>query len=422
MSSSLGDVLREDRWGLTAGHFQGFFSPSVIPCFERDFRLSSFNLSVPMPGFFWAVMHWRKNLGCDLERQRALLRELHQLVDRPMRLMVVCGTQNRAILKHGLREKFPRELELVAGPGCSVCVMPAGHIDAFVKIAMQPGVIMAACDDILKVPGSKDSLGSAMKKGARIRSINAPMDALDIARREPEATVVYLAVGFEATAPGVAETILEAASLGIENFCVLPSIRLLPPTIDLLMMDPGLNIRGVLCSDQINTISDTEAYSELARRHNLSCYIAGFDIDDILGGIVSLARQIRNDESVFDDTSSFIYSSADNRKARKMVSEVFFKVDTDWRGLGTIEKSGFVIRDELSLFDATKRFNVRFKEGEESCMCQCNAIISGRELPPDCPAFGMVCTPQTPIGPCMISDEGLCHSYFKYGVQTSSRD
>ncbi|MFW2365130.1 MAG: hydrogenase formation protein HypD [Desulforhopalus sp.] len=356
------------------------------------------------------------NHPLDLDHQNKLIEELSELVDRPMRLMVACGTQNRAILKHGIRKKLPGDLDLVAGPGCSVCVMPAGHIDAFVKVGMQKDVITAACDDLIRVPGSKESLGSIWRKGARVEIISSPMDALDIARREPGFTVVYPAVGFEATAPSVAETILEAARLGIENFCVIPSIRLLPPTIDLLMLDPDLNIRGLLCSDHINTISDTEAYTALARKHRLSCCVVGFEVVDILEGILSLVKQIRKGESLFDDTSAFNYSSDDNKKARKMVSEVFFTVDTDWRGLGTIERSGFVIRDELALFDATKRFNVRFEEGEESCMCQCNAIISGRGLPPDCPAFGMACTPQSPIGPCMISDEGICYSYFKYNV------
>ena len=349
--------------------------------------------------------------------QEALLAELHKLVDRPIRLMVVCGTQNRAILKYGIRQRLPVMLELVAGPGCSVCVMPAGHIDAFIKIAMQPKVITAACSDLIRVPGSKQSLATIWEKGARIEVISSPMDALDIARREPGYTVVYPAVGFEATAPSVAETILEAARLGLDNFCVIPSIRLLPPTIDLLLLDPDLNIQGLLCSDHINTISDTKAYTQIAKKHNLSCYVAGFEVIDILEGIVNLVKQIRNGESIFDDHSAFAYSSSENRKAKKMVAEVFFAVDIDWRGLGTIEKSGFVIREELSLFDATKRFNVRFEEGLESCMCQCNAIISGRGLPPDCPAFGTVCTPKNPVGPCMISDEGICHSYYKYNLQ-----
>ncbi len=353
----------------------------------------------------------------DVDRKTALLKELHDLVDRPIRLMVVCGTQNRAILRHGIREELPGYLDLVAGPGCSVCVMPAGHIDAFVKVAVQRDVIIAACDDLIRVSGSTESLESVMQKGANVEMIISPMDALDIARRQPGKIVVYPAVGFEATAPGVAETILEAARLGIENFCVIPSIRLLPPTIDLLMHDPDLNIRGLLCSDHINTISDARAYTVLAKKHNISCYIGGFEPEDILEGLIYLVRQIRTGESIFDDTSAFVYSSDEKMEARKMVSEVFFAVNTLWRGLGNIEQSGFVIRDELSLYDATKRFNIRFSEGQEQSLCQCSDIISGRGLPPDCPAFGMVCTPQNPIGPCMISDEGICSSYFKYNLE-----
>ena len=356
----------------------------------------------------------------DKTRKKVLLKELHNIVDRPIRLMVVCGTQNRAILRYGLRKLLPCYLELVAGPGCSVCIMPAGHIDAFIKVGIQPEVITAACEDLIRVPGSVESLESIMKKGANVEVIISPMDALDVARREPNKTVVYPAVGFEATAPGVAETILEAARLGIENFCVIPSIRLLPPTIDLLMHDHDLNIQGLLCSDHINTISDTEVYTVLARKHDISCYIGGFEVEDILEGLVSLVRQVRTGKSIFDDTSAFAYSSDEKKDARKMVSEVFFAVDTLWRGLGTIEQSGFVIRDELSLYDATKRFNIRFSEGQEQCVCQCSAIISGRGLPPDCPAFGMACTPKNPIGPCMISAEGICSSYFKYGLESRS--
>jgi len=251
-----------------------------------------------------------------------------------------------------------------------------------------------------------------------VEIISSPMDALDIATREPDKTVVYPAVGFEATAPSVAETILEAARRGIDNFCVIPSIRLLPPTIDLLMHDPDLNIQGLLCSDHINTISDTEAYTVLAKKHDISCYIAGFEVVDILEGILCMVKQIQRGETTFDDTSAFIYSSDEKMEARKIVSEVFFAVETLWRGLGSIAQSGFVIRDELSLYDATKRFNIRFSEGQEQCLCMCSDIISGPGLPPDCPAFGMACTPQNPIGPCMISDEGICSSYFKYNLES----
>lgn len=346
-----------------------------------------------------------------------LLKRLNEIVDRPIRIMVVCSSHNQAILRYRLREELPKKLELVSGPGCSVCVMPAGHVDAFVKVAMQPDVITATCQDLVNLPGSRESLASIRSKGARVEVISSPHDCLELARREPDKIIVYPAVGFEATAPSVAETILEAACEGINNFCVIPSIRLLPPTIDTLMMDPDIDIDGLLCSDHVTTISDTAAYKELAKRHNLSCCIAGFEKVDILRGLISMVMQIRHGASLFDNSSGVIYSSVESAYARAMVDEVFFTVDTAWRGLGTIADSGFVIRDELSLYDATKRFNVRFLEGEERCSCQCDMIISGRGLPPDCPSFGMVCTPQNPIGPCMIASEGICASYFRYNLQ-----
>lgn len=353
-------------------------------------------------------------------RQQILLQELHDIVDRPIRLMVACGTQHRTILRHGLLKHLPADIEIVPGPGCSVCVMPAGHIDAFIKIALQPNVITAACEDLIKVPGSSESLESVRTKGAHVEIISAPMDALDIASREPQKIVVYPAVGFEATAPSVAETILVAAQRGLGNFCVIPSIRLLPPSIDLLMQDKVLNIQGLLSSDHFNTISDSAAYTVITQKHKIPCCLAGFEVVDILAGIVHLVKQIKKGQATFDDTAAFLYSSEETLQARKKVFEVFFAVDTLWRGLGRIKNSGFVIRDELSLYDATKRFNIRLTEGREGCLCQCSAIISGHRLPPDCPAFGIACTPQNPIGPCMISDEGMCASYLKYNAQSPS--
>lgn len=347
----------------------------------------------------------------------ALLQNIHDTVDRPIRLMVVCGTHNRAILRFGIRELLPDFIDLVAGPGCSVCVMPAGHVDAFVKVARQPDVITATCEDLLRLPGSTDSLADVRAGGRRVEIISSPREALEIAYREKDHTVVYPAVGFEATAPSIAETILEAASSGVENFCVIPSIRLLPPTIDALLLDKELNIQGLLCSDHLNTISDTEAYTNLAKKHGLSCSIAGFEKKEILLAVLRMVQQIQRGESVADDSGAFLYSSEENATARKMVAEVFFATETAWRGLGDIAESGFVIRDELSLYDATKRFNVRFGEGQEQCLCHCNDIISGRALPPDCPAFGMACTVHNPVGPCMISDEGICAAYFKYNLE-----
>ncbi|CAG35743.1 hydrogenase formation protein HypD [Desulfotalea psychrophila] len=356
----------------------------------------------------------------QLPSPEALLEELHRVVSKPIRLMVVCGTHNRAILRYGIREELPDFIELVAGPGCSVCVMPTGHVDAFVKVARQPDVITATCEDLLKVRGSKESLADVLNEGVhRVEIISSPRQALELAYVEEDKIVVYPAVGFEATAPSIAETILEAAQNGVGNFCVIPSIRLLPPTIDALLLDPQLSIQGLLCSDHINTISDTEAYADLARKHSLSCCIAGFEKAEILQGILSMVKQIHRGESMVDASGAMVYSMEETARARRVVEEVFFPTETAWRGLGSIAESGFVIRDELALYDATKRFNVRFAEGTDQCMCHCNEIISGRALPPDCPAFGMACTLQNPVGPCMISNEGICAAYFKYKLESS---
>jgi hydrogenase expression/formation protein HypD len=343
-----------------------------------------------------------------------LIEELQILVDRPIRVMVVCGTQTRIMLKYGLDDLLPDNLEIVSGPGCSVCVMPAGHIDAFVKIGLQPDIITATCEDLLRVPGSRDSLETIKNKGALVEVVDAPMEALDLARKFPDKIVVFTAVGFEGAAPDVAETILEAAREGIVNFCVIPSIRLLPPSLDNLLSDPELNIRGLLCSAHVEAITDTEAYADLARRHHLACAVAGFGIPEILRGLISIVKQIRSGQPSRKNPFAGITHSEETALNKKMLSEVFFAVETDWRGLGSIEGSGFVIRDELSIYDAIKRFNIRFVEREEQIQCNCSEIISGRGTPNDCSAFGISCTSRHPLGPCMVAQEGICASYFRY--------
>ena len=343
-----------------------------------------------------------------------LIEELQSLVEHPLRVMVVCGTQTRAMLKYGLDDLLPEKLDIVSGPGCSVCVMPPGHIDAFIKIGLQPDVITATCEDLLRVPGSRDSLESIRNKGARVEVVDAPMEALDLARKFPDKIVVFTAVGFEGAAPDVAESILEAAREGIDNFCVIPSIRLLPPSLDNLMRDPELNIRGLLCSAHVESITDTEAYADLARRHHLACAVAGFDITEILKGLISIVKQVST--GTYENANPFagITSKEESALSQEMLSEVFFAVETDWRGIGSIKGSGFVIRDELSLYDAVKRFNIRFSEGEEEMHCNCSEIISGRGTPNDCPSFGISCTSRHPVGPCMVAQEGICASYFRY--------
>jgi hydrogenase expression/formation protein HypD len=194
---------------------------------------------------------------------------------------------------------------------------------------------------------------------------------------------------------------------------VIPSIRLLPPSLDSLLSDPELNIRGLLCSAHIESITDSQAYANLARHHHLSCAVAGFDIVEIFKGLISIVKQSKSDKAWKNPFNDAVPTEETLRTCR-MLSEVFFAVETDWRGLGSIEGSGFVIRDELSLYDAIKRFNIRFKKGEEEIQCQCAAILSGRSSPNECPSFGISCTSKHPVGPCMVAQEGICASYFRY--------
>jgi len=222
-----------------------------------------------------------------------LLLELQHIVDRPIRVMVVCGTQNRAILRYDLEGAAAARPRTRRRARCTVCVMPSGHIDAFVKIAKQPDVITTTCEDLLQVRGTRESLASIRDKGALVEVISTPGESLAIAEANPDKIIVYPAVGFEATAPGIAEVILDAASRGIDNFCVIPSIRLLPPTLDSLLADPHLNIDGLLCSDHINSLSDTEAYTTLAQKHRLACCIAGFEQEDILRCLLNMVKQIK---------------------------------------------------------------------------------------------------------------------------------
>jgi hypothetical protein len=225
---------------------------------------------------------------------KSLVEELHALVDRPIRVMVICGTQTRTLLKYRDDDILPDNLEIVSGPGCSICVMPAGHIDAFIKIAKQPDVITATCEDLLRVQGSRESLASVKNKGALVEVVDAPVEALDLARKHPSKIVVFTAVGFEGAAPDVAETILEAASEGIDNFCVIPSIRLLPPSLDSLMRDPELNIRGLLCSAHILSITDSSAYAALAKRRHLSCAVTCRSMMRSNGSTCALKRARKN--------------------------------------------------------------------------------------------------------------------------------
>ncbi len=344
-----------------------------------------------------------------------LVGELQRSVSKPVRLMEVCGTHTMAIFRSGIRSILPDGMEIVSGPGCPVCVTSASHMDAFIALAELPAVRLTIFGDLFRVPGSNGSLAHASSRGAKIDIVYSSMDALDIARQHPDELVVFLGVGFETTTPGIAATIMAAHRQQIDNFCVFSTHKVIPGPLDVLLQDPDLNINGLLCPGHVSAIIGAGAYQPFVDRYRLACVVAGFEPADLLNGLIRLARQIGADRPVVDNIYPRVVSWDGNRRALAMVDEVFEPVDMEWRGLGMIAGSGLKIREPYRLFDAEHRLDITLPIAEEPKGCRCGQVLKGQTTPPRCPLFGSRCTPSTPIGPCMVSSEGTCAAYYKYG-------
>ncbi|PIE69284.1 MAG: hydrogenase formation protein HypD [Deltaproteobacteria bacterium] len=352
------------------------------------------------------------------EITRSLLNRLTSQVKRPLRIMEVCGTHTMSIFRHGIRSLLPPEVELLSGPGCPVCVTSASHIDAFLEAARLPGVTVATFGDLIRVPGATGSLASARAEGCRVEIVYSPMDALELARREPEQTVLFPGIGFETTAPTVAATILEARRLKLDNFCIIAAAKIMPPPLDQLMQAPDLNIDGLLCPGHVSAIIGTDAYAFLPKRYGLACAVAGFEPADIISGLVSLTDQINTGKPRVDNCYTRAVSSTGNLRAQQLMELVFQAKDSEWRGLGILPGSGLELRSEFAEFDACKRFGIRLRPSPEPKGCRCGDVLKGSILPTDCPLYSNRCTPLHPIGPCMVSSEGTCAAYYRYSDNT----
>ncbi len=348
------------------------------------------------------------------ELTETLLAALPADPERPIRIMEVCGTHTNAIFRHGLRSLLPKHIELISGPGCPVCVTPAGHVDAFIAAAKLPDITLATFGDLIRVPGSKGSLAKAREEGGRVEIVYSPMDALQLAQKEPNRIVVFPAVGFETTAPTIAATILEAERLSLDNFCVIAAAKIMPPPLELLLSDPELNIDGLLCPGHVSATIGVDAYKPLAEKYHISCAVAGFEPADIVSGLLALARQINAGIAKVDNCYTRVVTDSGNQRARDLTSEVFAVVDTEWRGLGVIPGSGLGLRDAYQKFDAFTRLDLHVEPAPEPKGCKCGDILKGRLSPPACPLYGKGCTPLQPVGPCMVSSEGTCAAYYRY--------
>ena len=348
------------------------------------------------------------------ERIALLSKALDLMTDRPIRVMEVCGTHTVSIFRQGLRSLFPPSLELVSGPGCPVCVTDQGEIDAAVSLAGIKGVTVATYGDMLRVPGSGSSLVNERALGRDVRVITSADQALEIARNEKTRLVVFVAVGFETTAPSTASVILDAHREGRGNFTVLNLHKAVPPVLEALASDKNIALDALLLPGHVSVILGLSPYRFLPEDHGIACAVAGFGAEDIMLALVEVVRQIREGRPRVASLYSQAVREEGNCLARDLIDRVFEPCDSSWRGLGNLPLSGYGLREEYSSIDALKRLEISINDTSPPSGCSCGEVLKGKMLPRECALFGRLCNPSHPVGPCMVSSEGSCAAHFRF--------
>jgi len=334
---------------------------------------------------------------------------------RTVSIMEVCGTHTVAIYRYGLKHLLPKELRLISGPGCPICVTETSFIDHSINIAATKGVTVATFGDMVNVPGSWESLADARAKGAAIKVVISPLDALKLAASDSSRRVVFLAVGFETTAPSVAATVLEARTQRLDNFHILCAHKLVPPILDALLQQPDVEIDGLILPGHVSTIIGSNAYSQLPERYGVCCAVTGFEPVDVLAAMLMLLDQLVSNKPTVANEYTRAVRPDGNAQALRLMHQVFQPADATWRGIGPLDNSGLALRKEFAEFDAERRFAFDRSEARDDPNCRCGDVLLGRIEPEQCPLFGAACTPECPRGPCMVSSEGSCSASFKYG-------
>lgn len=345
------------------------------------------------------------------------VRGLMSDIGRPVRLMEVCGTHTVSIFRHGIRSYLPDELSLISGPGCPVCVTSAGDIEAAIALSRTDGVILTTFGDMMRVPGRDRSLAEIRAEGADIRVVYSPLDALAVAAGNPARKVIFFATGFETTSPSVAGTLLEADRRGLGNFYIYSVHKLVPPALRALLASGEVLVDGFILPGHVSAVIGMEPYGFLAGEHGRAAVVTGFEAADIMAGILMLLRQIRAGAPAVENAYARVVHETGNPTAVNMINACFEPVDAYWRGIGTIPASGLALRAAHASRDAVTSFGVSRKQIEHSSACRCGEVLKGVKLPTDCPLFGKSCTPERPVGPCMVSTEGSCAAYYRYGGQ-----
>ena len=357
----------------------------------------------------------------EAETVRQLADAIAATVTQPWVLMEVCGGQTHAIVRFGLDSLLPSELTLIHGPGCPVCVTPTAMIDKAISLADREGVILCSFGDMLRVPGSDGDLFRAKSRGGDVRTVYSPMDALELAKQNPDREVVFFAVGFETTAPANAMTVFQAKAQDVTNFSLLSSHVLVPPAIEALMSSPSNMVQGFLAAGHVCAIMGCEEYEPIAAKYEVPIVVTGFEPVDILQGILMCVRQLEEGRAEVENQYSRSVRDKGNPVAQDVIRKVFEIIPREWRGLNVIPDSGLGIAPEFAGFDAEKKFEFApSPDGDDDDRCQSGLVLQGRLQPVDCPHFGEACTPEHPLGATMVSNEGACAAYYRYRTTSTN--
>ena len=350
----------------------------------------------------------------DADLVAQYLEEIRQTVTRPWTIMEVCGGQTHSLVKNGILNLLPPEVQMVHGPGCPVCVTPLNLIDKAVYLAEQKGAILCSYGDMIRVPGSVHSLLESKSRGADVRILYSPLEAVKIAQENPHREVVFFAVGFETTAPANALSVIHAQRAGVSNYSILASHVLVPPAIEAVMNDEDSHIQGFLAAGHVCAIMGINEYYPLVERYRIPIVVTGFEPVDLVQGILMTVRQLEKGEYRLENQYSRIVRPEGNLEAQKIIQQIFTIGDREWRGIGVIPMSGYEVREEFVAYDANIKFDVNIPKVPESAECIAGLVLKGIKKPHECPQFGKGCTPQMPLGAPMVSSEGACAAYYHF--------
>ncbi len=351
----------------------------------------------------------------DGELVRGVIEEIRRTVTRPWTIMEICGGQTHSILHSGLDQLLPEQVELVHGPGCPVCVTSLELIDKALAIAAQPNVIFCSYGDMLRVPGSQRDLFSVRAQGGQVKVVYSPLDAVRLAQQNPDKQVVFFAIGFETTAPANAMSVIQAKALGLKNYSVLVSQVCVPPAMHAILGSPLNRVQGFLAAGHVCAVMGYWEYPPIAEQYQIPMVVTGFEPLDLAQGILMTVRQLEKGTHEVQNAYPRVVTFEGNQAAQAMINKVYEPCDRNWRGIGMIPMSGWRLREELCDFDAEQRWDVSDIQTKESEICVAGEVLQGLKKPVECPAFGTLCTPEHPLGATMVSSEGACAAYYRYG-------